>query len=85
MPIRSAISRYYIPIGMYRSVENDVPTESSHSVGMPPCDLPNGGIPTEYPCVGNLIFYRAMQTYGLQRYDTGLQRYDITWLLRLFL
>ncbi|MDR1925852.1 MAG: hypothetical protein LBQ66_15910 [Planctomycetaceae bacterium] len=40
-------SRYYIPIGMYRSVENEVTAKSSHSVGMRPCDLPNGGIPTE--------------------------------------
>ncbi|MDR1925354.1 MAG: hypothetical protein LBQ66_13370 [Planctomycetaceae bacterium] len=45
-------SRYCIPLGMYRSVENEVPAESSHSVGMQPCDLPNGGIPTECSCVG---------------------------------
>ncbi|MDR1925854.1 MAG: hypothetical protein LBQ66_15920 [Planctomycetaceae bacterium] len=45
-------SRYYIPVGMYRSVENEVPAESSHSVGMQPCDLSNGGIPTECSCVG---------------------------------
>ncbi|MDR1925658.1 MAG: hypothetical protein LBQ66_14910 [Planctomycetaceae bacterium] len=32
---------------MYRSVEDEVPAEFSHSVGMQPCDLPNGGIPTE--------------------------------------
>ncbi|MDR1922739.1 MAG: hypothetical protein LBQ66_00075 [Planctomycetaceae bacterium] len=44
-------SRYYIPLGMYRSVENEAPTESSHSVGMQPRDLPNGGIPTECPFV----------------------------------
>ncbi|MDR1923011.1 MAG: hypothetical protein LBQ66_01455 [Planctomycetaceae bacterium] len=37
-------SRYYIPLGMYRSVEKEDPAESSHSVGMQPCDLPNGGI-----------------------------------------
>ncbi|MDR1925283.1 MAG: hypothetical protein LBQ66_13015 [Planctomycetaceae bacterium] len=37
-------SRYYIPLGMYRSVENEAPAESSHSVGMRPRDLPNGGI-----------------------------------------
>ncbi|MDR1924049.1 MAG: hypothetical protein LBQ66_06715 [Planctomycetaceae bacterium] len=64
---------------MYRSVENEAPAESSHSVGMHPCDLPNGSIPTECSfCVGMYIFYRAMQTYGLQSYD-------ITWLLRLLL
>ncbi|MDR1923548.1 MAG: hypothetical protein LBQ66_04155 [Planctomycetaceae bacterium] len=40
-------SRYYIPLGMYRSVENETPTESSNSVGMQPCDLPRGGIPKE--------------------------------------
>jgi hypothetical protein len=40
-------SRYYIPLGMYRSVENEVTADSSHSVGMQPRDLPNGGIPTE--------------------------------------
>jgi hypothetical protein len=37
---------------------------------------------------GNIIFYRAMQTYGLQNYglqNYGLQNYDITWLLRLSL
>ncbi|MDR1923948.1 MAG: hypothetical protein LBQ66_06205 [Planctomycetaceae bacterium] len=38
------LSRYYIPLGMYRSVENEAPTESSHSVGMQPCDLTNGSI-----------------------------------------
>ncbi|MDR1923007.1 MAG: hypothetical protein LBQ66_01435 [Planctomycetaceae bacterium] len=32
---------------MYRSVENEAPAESSHSVGMQPCDLPSVGIPTE--------------------------------------
>ncbi|MDR1925766.1 MAG: hypothetical protein LBQ66_15465 [Planctomycetaceae bacterium] len=32
---------------MYRSVENEAPAKSSHSVGMQPCDLPNGSIPTE--------------------------------------
>ncbi|MDR1924094.1 MAG: hypothetical protein LBQ66_06940 [Planctomycetaceae bacterium] len=32
---------------MYRSVENEVPAGSLHSVGMQPRDLPNGGIPTE--------------------------------------
>ncbi|MDR1922863.1 MAG: hypothetical protein LBQ66_00695 [Planctomycetaceae bacterium] len=37
-------SHYYIPIGMYRSVEKEAPAESSHSVGMQPRDLPNGGI-----------------------------------------
>ncbi|MDR1923348.1 MAG: hypothetical protein LBQ66_03145 [Planctomycetaceae bacterium] len=39
--------RYYIPLGMYRSVENELPAESLHSVRMQPCDLPNGSIPTE--------------------------------------
>ncbi|MDR1924928.1 MAG: hypothetical protein LBQ66_11195 [Planctomycetaceae bacterium] len=37
---------------MYRSVEKEAPAESSHSVGMQTCDLPNGGIPTECSCVG---------------------------------
>ncbi|MDR1923748.1 MAG: hypothetical protein LBQ66_05170 [Planctomycetaceae bacterium] len=40
-------SRYYIPLGMYRSVENEPPTESQHSVGMQPCDLSNDCIPME--------------------------------------
>ncbi|MDR1924509.1 MAG: hypothetical protein LBQ66_09040 [Planctomycetaceae bacterium] len=41
------LSSYYIPLGMYRSVENEAPAESLHSVGMQPCSLPNGCIPTE--------------------------------------
>ncbi|MDR1925875.1 MAG: hypothetical protein LBQ66_16025 [Planctomycetaceae bacterium] len=43
--------RYYIPLGMYRSVEDESSAESSHSVGMQSRDLPNGGIPTECSCV----------------------------------
>ncbi|MDR1925702.1 MAG: hypothetical protein LBQ66_15140 [Planctomycetaceae bacterium] len=38
------LSSYYILLGMYRSVEKEVPAVSSHSVGMQPRDLPNGGI-----------------------------------------
>ncbi|MDR1924710.1 MAG: hypothetical protein LBQ66_10065 [Planctomycetaceae bacterium] len=38
------LSSYYILLGMYRSVEKETPAESSHSVGMQPRDLTNGGI-----------------------------------------
>jgi hypothetical protein len=45
--IRSMFSSYYIPLGMYRSVENEAPAELLRSVGMQPHDLPNVSISTE--------------------------------------
>ncbi|MDR1924472.1 MAG: hypothetical protein LBQ66_08855 [Planctomycetaceae bacterium] len=58
------LSRYYIPLGMYRSVENEPPTESVHSVGMN--RSVGGAFLRNARLCGNIIFYRAMQTYGLQ-------------------
>ncbi|MDR1922782.1 MAG: hypothetical protein LBQ66_00290 [Planctomycetaceae bacterium] len=47
-------SRYYIPLGMYRSVENAVTAESSHSVGMQPRDLGlERGRPARLCALGN--------------------------------
>jgi hypothetical protein len=49
-------SRYYIPLGMYRSIENEAHALSSHSVGMQPYGLPNGCITTECLFAWGCIF-----------------------------
>ncbi|MDR1925352.1 MAG: hypothetical protein LBQ66_13360 [Planctomycetaceae bacterium] len=70
-------SRCYIPLGMYRSVEKEAPTESSHSVGMQPCDLPNGGIPTECPFVWEHNFLPSDASLRLAKHDITNVNYEL--------
>ncbi|MDR1923996.1 MAG: hypothetical protein LBQ66_06450 [Planctomycetaceae bacterium] len=46
-------------VGLHRSVENDVPTQNGHSVGMPALGKSQDCIPTE--CEDS-AFYRALHS-----------------------